>query len=262
MSVAILAMLTVGIVAPSGCSTLSPSSPPQAFFVETGPHCCGNGLTLACRDSLHCYGFTPTRWRRWPTECEPPTAEVCPVSVPPCVTMPTEGAGQPTPVPPVPQPYTQPIPNSRLSSPVTPPDMQPAEPQETPPAVLPEAPKLPLPGQQLEEPGQHSGEEEKPHEANPDVRAYMPPEPSKPPLPPPPLTLPTIPPRQAAGNQTRSTVPSSPQFKTELPPEREPASPPREAAQNLQLLSFAEQDEHLPLAPLPGDYLPPAPLPQ
>lgn len=248
------AILTIPLLGFAGCAAFAPPSPPQRVECPPGV-CCANGLPVACWDSLNCYGFTPTQWRRWPTECEPPTAQVCPVPVP-APTRGWEADGPSTAVPPPPPaPFVEPTPSVPPGQPPNGtliPMPPPPKPEDNAPGILPETPKIPLPPQ-------------------PQQGDVVPPDAHAEPTP---ADAPMPPGNDNSAAQAVRPAPASPvtdQFDSSSNKLREPKQqsaeampgqiPPQQSSGKMRLMSFSPEQEDLPPAPLPEEYLPVAPLP-
>jgi hypothetical protein len=213
----------------TGCVTPEPAVDATACLPG---QCCANGLQVACVWGISCYGYHPTEWRRWPTECEPAPVQigpVCPPGVPQPATCPKPAepqAGTPQPPPPPrPQlpseaePPTEETPRTPTPFPFT----EPQQPNGQQPGALPEPPKAPLPV-----PPQEEGE---------------------------PLPAPAPPgsPIDTGANAVLGPPPRP--FGAE--PTAPPQSPTKESDQQLRLLSFESiSPEIAPKAPLPEELLP------
>lgn len=250
----LLVIVLAGGLAWAGCASTgqmaeSPVCPPA--------QCCANGIPVACWDSLACYGYHPTKWRRWPTECEPDSTMVCPVAVPPELPE-TEAVPPPPPTPAPPPAPPAAAPGGQISPPMPaeqsppPPKEPPAAPTDQPPGLIEEPAKKPLPGSVPNpEPSPTEGAQSEPPHA---------------PLPPMPLGSQSIskesvfsasdglavnnyPQRTAEEKQFLPLEPDAP-----LPPSRTDADH-NEPTMSIKLLSFSSNSAELPPAPLPDQLL-------
>ncbi len=223
---AAMMVLTVG-----GCAVSEQAVDPMC----THPNqCCSQGMPVACLWNLPCYGYHPTEWRRWPTECEPRPTPICPLPA----------AGEPNTCP-------AGVPEQTLPS-LPPP----------PPAVGPtEAPSQP-------EITSAPSEGAKAEEHTPGILQ----EPSRTPLPPPPAEEATppapVPPPIAPPKASPDQMPAPQALLKVQPPTVQGTKPPGMPAPSeesqkgeadappVRLLSLeSEVSEDLPLAPLPDEIL-------
>ena len=223
----ILVILTVG-----GCAAGPQMVDPASCLPD---QCCSQGIPVACLWNLRCYGYHPTEWRRWPLECEPPSAQVCPLPAPgqPPSCPPTlpEQALPAVPPPPPPMAPTEAMPPPEIAP-------QPAnetQSQEGSPGILREPARTPLPPPS-------PPEEEVPSAPVPPTPAF--PKSSAPSGPAPQALLKVEPPK-ILGKPAETS-------KEEKKGQLEPPS--------VRLLSLdTEAAEELPLAPLPDEILVPNP---
>jgi len=225
-----LAAMMVLIV--GGCAVTEQTVDPTCTLPN---QCCSQGMPVACLWNLPCYGYHPTEWRRWPTECEPPSSLPCPMPAPGQPNTCPAGAPEQT-LPGLPPPPPAVGPTEAPSQPeITPAPSEGSTPDEMTPGILQEPSRTPLP------PPPAAEEEMPPAPRPPDV---APPKASQDSIPTPQALLNVQPPTMEGTNPPAMPAPSEDGQKgqSEAPPVR--------------LLSLeSEVLEDLPLAPLPDEIL-------
>jgi hypothetical protein len=220
-------VMTVG-----GCAvteqTVDPTCTPPS-------QCCSQGMPVACLRNLPCYGYQPTEWRRWPTECEPQTTPICPLPA----------AGQPNTCPAV-------VPEQTL------PGLPPPPPNVDPTEAPPQGDVAPTPseGIKAEEPtpGILQEPSQTPLPPLPAVEEELPPALVPPPVAPPKASPKHMPAPQALLNGQPPTVQGT--KPPAMPAPSEESQKGQADASPVRLLSLdSEVSEDLPLAPLPDEIL-------